>query len=85
MRGQRRSFGVIGVGAAACAACCAVPIAGLIAATGILTVAGLATVGAVGLLLAVPGALLVLRRRRRPSACEAPEEPVSLSLPTRRL
>lgn len=81
----RKAFGILGIGAAACAACCAGPILGFIAATGLLTVGGLALFGAVGLLVAIPGIALIARRRRRqPATCTASTEPVAVPTPARR-
>jgi hypothetical protein len=57
---------LIGAGAAACAACCAGPIIGLLAALGIGALAAALVFGTIGLVLAaMVGALLVARRRRR--------------------
>lgn len=86
MSSRRRSFNVVGLGVAACAACCAVPIAGFIAATGLLTATGFALFGALGLVVAIPGIVLIMRRRAHPSTCEVPPEdqPVSVAAPSRR-
>jgi hypothetical protein len=80
----KRSFGVLGVGAAACAACCAGPILGFIAATGIVTATGFALFGIIGLAIAIPGIVLIAQRRTRPSTCTRPTEPVAVSSPARR-
>ena len=58
----KASLGVLGVGAAACAACCAGPILGFVAATGIASLLGAVVFGVVGLAVA---AVLYQRRRRR--------------------
>lgn len=42
------SLRILGIGGAACAACCVGPILGFLAAAGVFTVAGAATFGAVG-------------------------------------
>jgi hypothetical protein len=78
--GKREGLGILGVGAAACAACCAGPILGFLAAIGLTTAAGVAVFGVVGLLLLVPGGLWLLRRRRRQTTCAAPEGPVTVEL-----
>lgn len=57
---------VLGVGAAACAACCTGPILGLLAAIGIGTAAGFALFGLAGVIVAaIVGAVLYRRRRNR--------------------
>jgi hypothetical protein len=73
---------LIGAGAAACAVCCAGPILGFIAALGLGAVAGTLLFGVAALAVtAVAGALLLVRRRRRQTACEAPplEQAVTVS------
>jgi hypothetical protein len=78
--GKREGLGILGVGAAACAACCVGPILGFLAAIGLTTAAGVAVFGVVGLVLLVPGALWLLRRRRQQAACAVPEGPVPVEL-----
>lgn len=69
--------GIISVGVAACAACCAGPVIGFLSAAGLLTAAGFAAFGAVAVLLLVPVAVWLVRRRGRAAACSAAvEEPV---------
>jgi len=63
----KRGAGLVGIGAAACAACCAGPIIGVLAAAGLLTALAYLTVGLIGLAVAVPLAVWILRRRRRPT------------------
>ena len=82
----KENLGIVGLGAAACAACCAGPIVGVvasIAATGALaaTVFGLAAfvVAALALVLVI----VVLRRRQKAGACTMPG-PVSVDAPVRR-
>jgi hypothetical protein len=74
--GKGGGLRVAGIGVAACAACCAGPILGFVAATGLFTVAGVATFGVVGLLVLAPASLWWYRRRRRAQACASPAEPV---------
>lgn len=81
---SKRPFGILGIGAAACAACCAGPILGFAAATGLLTAGGLAAFGTVGLLIAIPGVVLIVRRRQRPSTCTPATEPVTVAPPAPR-
>jgi hypothetical protein len=74
---------IVGVGAAACAVCCAGPILGFLAAVGLGTIVGFALFGLVGLAVAVIVGLVALRRRqRRATSCTASPETVSLKPPT---
>ena len=77
---RKDGLGVLGVGAAACAACCAGPIIGVLSAIGVGTAAGIATFGLAGLLVAVVGVAFVLRRRarRRQTPCPVDAVPVEL-------
>lgn len=61
----------VGVGVAACVACCAGPILGVLAAIGLTTITGALWfgLGAVALGL-IAAAAVVLRRRRRVIACQ---------------
>jgi hypothetical protein len=65
---MRSRTGALGVGAAACAACCAGPVLGAISAIGIATAVGYAIAGAVALVLGAAAAALVLHRRHRRGA-----------------
>lgn len=78
----RASLGVFGAGAAACAACCAGPIVGFLAATGIASVLGAVVFGAVGLLIVLAvAAVLYERRRRKAQRCAAISGAVPLDDP----
>ena len=73
---------VLGIGAAACAACCAGPILGLLAATGIASVLGAVVFGAVGLIAAFAlAAVLLVRRRRQARQCTPTPGAVALAAP----
>jgi hypothetical protein len=76
---KKTGFSVLGLGAAACAACCAASMVGLLAATGLFTVAGIATFGLAGLLVLIPAALWWTRRRQA-RTCAVLDEPVSVEL-----
>lgn len=78
--GKREGLGILGVGAAACAACCAVPILAFLATIGLTTAVGAAGFGLPGLAVLVPGGLWSLRRRRRQTACAVPEAAVLVEL-----
>lgn len=70
MSAKKENATVLGVGAAACAACCTGPILGVLAAIGLGTAAGLLVVGTVAFFAgAAVIALVVLRRRRRTVDC----------------
>ena len=78
----KAGLGVLGVGAAACAACCAGPILGFLAATGIASALGAVTFGAAGLLIVLAIAAVLWQRRRRAQACATgPSGPVTLDAP----
>ena len=78
----KAGLGVIGAGAAACAACCAGPVLGFFAATGIASVVGALVFGLVGLIVVLAIAA-VLWQRRRPGAghCTPEPGPVQLDAP----
>jgi len=74
---------MIGVGAAACAACCAGPILGFLGAVGLGTISGVLLFGVAGTLVAAVGiAALTLRRRRRGTACATGRGAVAVAMPT---
>jgi mercuric ion transport protein len=70
---------VVGVGAAACAVCCAGPILAFLGAVGLGTVLGVATFGAIGFVVALLAVPMLLRRRRR--RCTGPAAPVPVNAP----
>jgi mercuric ion transport protein len=76
---KRDGAAVVGVGVAACAVCCAGPILALLGAIGLATVLGVAFFGVVGILVALVGVPVVLRRRRR--RCTDPAAPVPVDGP----
>jgi hypothetical protein len=80
----KKPFGILGIGAAACVACCAGPFVGFIAATGVLTATTVALFGTIGFLIAIPALVLIARRRARPLTCTPPNESTSVALPSRR-
>lgn len=69
MSARKEKAAVVGVGAAACAACCAGPIIGFLAAIGLGTAAGIALFGTVGLAIAAIGVVMLARRRRQSTPC----------------
>lgn len=74
---------IVGVGAAACVACCAAPIIGFVAAIGIGTAAGFALFGTISLVAgALAVAFVVHRRRRREAICSTSSATVAVEMPT---
>ena len=69
--GTKNGFGVIGIGAAACTACCAGPILVVLAGTGLFTIAGVVTFGLAGFVILVPAGLWWNRRSRARSRAAA--------------
>ena len=81
MSRKRDNAAVIGVGAGACAVCCAGPILAILAAIGLTTAAGIALFGLVGLAIAALAIPVIIRRRRRPATtCTPVAEPVTVML-----
>jgi len=78
---KRENVAIVGVGVVACAACCAGPILGFLAAIGLGTAVGFAVFGTVALVLGALAVLLVFgRRRRRRAACASPQAPVAVTV-----
>jgi len=72
----RDGAAVVGVGAAACAVCCAGPIVAFLGAIGVGTVFGIALFGVFGLLVAALAIPLLVRRWRRRRAVPSVRVPV---------
>lgn len=85
MTRAKDGFSVLGLGAAACVACCAGPILAFLGGIGVLGVASTWLTGGVGLVIAVAAvvALVVVRRRQQSSCSTSPVEPTPVEL-TRR-
>ena len=77
---QRQGAALVGVGVLACAACCAGPIIGLLAAIGLGTAVGVAMFGAIALVVGGIALLFVLRRRHRRSASSCQSGSVSVEM-----
>ncbi len=78
-------FGVLGIGAAACLACCAGPILAFLGGVGIAGLASTVAIGAAGLLITVAAVAAVVVVRRRRTTCLVPGEgPVAVTISNRR-
>jgi hypothetical protein len=78
-------FGVLGIGAAACLACCAGPILAFLGGVGIAGLASTVAIGAAGLLITVAAVAAIAVVRRRRTTCVVPDEgPVAVTISTRR-
>lgn len=85
MTAKKDNVAIVGLGVVACAACCAGPILGFLAAIGLGTAAGFALFGTAALGLGALAVTVVLyRRRRRVSACALTSAPVAVEMPTMR-
>ena len=77
MSAKKENAAILGVGVAACAACCAGPILGVLAAIGLGTAAGFALFGTIAIFVGVAiVAFVVIRRRQRAQACSSSESSV---------
>lgn len=79
MSAKRENLAMVGVATVACAACCAGPILGLLAAIGLGTATGFAWFGSAALVIGAAAILLVLRRRRG-RECGTTPEPVPVAV-----
>lgn len=85
--GRRDNAAIIGVGAVACATCCAGPVLAFLGGLGLFGLGSTAVRGAFGLtvFLAAGAAYLVVRRHRSSAACASPHhDPVPVAAPTLR-
>ena len=76
----KQGAGLVGVGAAACAACCAGPLFGVLAAAGLLTAAAYITAGLVGLAVVMPLTVWTIRRRGQRDQCAVRTGPAAVEL-----
>ena len=81
------SFSIVGLGIAACVACCAGPILAILGGVTIAGVASTWVIGGAGLIIAAAAAagFLVVRSRHRASSCatDGAGEPVPVTLTPR--
>ncbi len=86
MSTKKENVAIIGVGAVACAACCAGPILGFVAAIGLGTAAGFALFGSTALVIGAAAVVILMRRRRRrASSCANTADPVAVEMPIVRI
>jgi hypothetical protein len=85
-RPSKDAAGVVGLGAAACAACCAGPILGFLGGIAALGVIGALFIGVAGIAIAgsVMVATMTVRGRRSPTPCASPPSSALIATPTRR-
>lgn len=83
MSAAKQNAGVVGLGIAACAACCAGPILGFLAAIGLGTALGVAVFGTAGLAIALLAIVPIMRRRRQAAACGVEDGPLPVMLGTK--
>ena len=84
---KRDAFSVVGIGVAACAACCAAPILALVGGLSLAGAVGSLFIGVAGLVVALLAgiAYAIVRRQRGQTSCStAPARPVSVTTPVRR-
>ena len=83
MSTKKEGATIVAIGAVACAACCAGPILGFLAAIGLGTAAGFAMFGTTAIALGALAIVVVMRRRRRRStSCASVTAPVAVATPT---
>jgi glycerol-3-phosphate acyltransferase PlsY len=84
-KASKDGVSVLGIGAAACVACCAGPILAFLGGLGIAGVASTLLIGATGLLITVAAVAAIVVMRRRRTSCAVPDDgPVAVAIPTRR-
>jgi hypothetical protein len=84
MNSKKENVALVGVGAAACAVCCAGPILGFFAAIGLGTLLGAVLFGSIGIAIAAIGAALLWRRRQRRTGAPKPANGQTVELTRRR-
>jgi hypothetical protein len=83
---RKHGAGILGLGAAACVACCAGPILAFLGGVAALGVVGTFIFGAGTLVVAavVIGSVVMVRWRRRAITCRTMSAPVAVDAPVRR-
>ena len=76
-------FSILGIGAAACLACCAGPILAVLGGLGIAGLASTLLIGAGGLIITAAAVVAFVAIRRRRATCATPDDgPVPVSIST---
>jgi mercuric ion transport protein len=81
---SRRGLGILGLGAAACAVCCAGPILAFLGGLGLAGLAGTFLLGAIGLIGVAIAAVGYIALRRAGTTREMSEASVPVAAPGRR-
>jgi hypothetical protein len=82
---RKDGFGVIGMGAAACVACCAGPIVAILGGLGLAGLVSTLFIGTAGLVIAAAAlAALLVARRRRNDCPVSDDSPTPVAAPARR-
>jgi mercuric ion transport protein len=84
MTRRDRGFRFLGIGAAACVACCAGPIVAVLGGLGVAGLASTLVIGGVGLVVTAAAVVAYAVVRRRPTACAVPDGDVPVAAPIRR-
>ena len=75
------AFSLVGIGAAACVGCCAVPILALLGGVGVAGVASTALLGTAGLAITATAMVALIAVRRRNTTCDTAHEPTPIAAP----
>ncbi len=82
---KKDGLSIIGLGAAACLACCAGPVLAFLGGLSIAGLAGTVLFGAIGLLIAMPAIVAFVVVRRRRASCAVPVGSVAVDPPSRKV
>jgi mercuric ion transport protein len=78
------AFSLVGLGAAACVACCAGPLLAFLGGLGLAGVASTALIGSAGLAITAAAILAFVAVRRRKPTCNTIDDPAPVAAPQRR-
>ena len=80
---RKEAFSLVGIGAAACVACCIGPILAFLGGLGVAGVASTKVIGSAGLAITAVAVVALVAVRRRKTPC-AVDEPTPVAAPQRR-